>query len=153
MLLPAFIAKVLKASPASYGLILGAMGLGTIITSAGLLPRKPLATEKTYYSAVATGGIVFGLIGLAWNLPAMLILGFMIGCTVAVTWIVSATAIQVKVNPSYLGRVHSLLQTMQMALLPLMYNLYGRLGKAVSLRLLFSASGLVILLVALAGLG
>ncbi|NLG83714.1 MAG: hypothetical protein GX493_03685 [Firmicutes bacterium] len=51
-----------------------------------------------YYLAVAAGGIVFGLVGLAWSLPAMLILGFMIGCTVAVTRIVSATAMQAKVD-------------------------------------------------------
>jgi MFS family permease len=153
VLLPFAVRDQTGSGPSGYSLVLASYGiggaLGSILVSAGRMPRRYLTWMLLLWGAGAAPLAVLGLTDRLWVMVAA---GFVVGTTGAAAVVIWGTLLQRRVPPHLLGRVSSLDFFVSLALMPVSMALAGPVGDAIGIPLTFVLAGLVPVFLALAAL-
>jgi predicted MFS family arabinose efflux permease len=153
VLLPFAVRDQTGSGPSGYSLVLASYGiggaLGSIVVSAGRMPRRYLTWMLLLWGAGAAPLAVLGLTDRLWVMVAA---GFVVGTTGAAAVVIWGTLLQRRVPPHLLGRVSSLDFFVSLALMPVSMALAGPVGDAIGIPLTFVLAGLVPVFLALAAL-
>jgi MFS family permease len=142
VLMPIFAAKILRGGPHTLGFLMGAMGIGALVSAISLAARKsvlglgrmiPLST-----AALGAGLILFGMSRILWvSLALMLVCGFGMMQQMAA----SNTIIQTIVEEDKRGRVMSFYTVAFVGMAPFGSLLAGGLARAIGAPLTVILSG------------
>lgn len=149
VLLP-FIAKARFADGARmYGFILAAFGigsaLGALAVSSRRLPRRYLTVMMVMWGA---GSLPLVVVGTTSSFPLMALATFVVGVTDGAGMVIWGTLLQRRVPREMLGRVSSLDFFVSLAFMPVSFAIAGPLSKVVSMEMIFTAAGVVPVLLA-----
>ena len=151
--LAALAAHRFAGGAAALGTLYGAWGAGALVGTvvAGFVGRL-----RRYGLLMLAGalvqGVAFLLIGFAPNLVVAILLVVILGVEGGVGNVVFGTWLQVRTDPSFLGRVTSLVGLANLGLTPLSYALSGALVDLNPTLMFALAGGLVLAAVGLAGI-
>ena len=150
VLMPVFAAQVLHGGPHTLGFLMGAVGVGSLISALALVMRRSVRGLTRIIPVAATafgvGLIGFGLSNsLALSLPLMLLTGF--GMMQGVT--ASNTIIQTLVDENMRGRVMSYYTMAFVGMAPFGSLLAGALAHAIGAPYTVMVSGIACILGAL----
>ncbi|WP_342561875.1 MFS transporter [Paenibacillus sp. FSL R7-0345] len=160
VVLPYAVVQTLSLGSGQYGTINAMLAAGMLAMSLLLTVRRQGSSPT---GSLIRGLFMLGLLFLALAVPLILDLSrtgayvylmvmlFMVGCTVMNINIPVQVYLQQSVEPAYLGRVFAVAETASGAIAPLGMVLYGVLVDRVPSFLLLAASGMSILLVTLLG--
>lgn len=160
VVLPYTAVQNLALSSAQYGSINAMLAAGMLAMSLLLTVRRQSASPA---GSLIRGLVLLGLLFIAMLLPLifdfgrtaafiyLLVLLFMVGCTVMNINIPVQVYLQQTVEPEYLGRVFAVVETAGGAIAPAGMILYGLLVDRIPTSLILGISGLAIITVALLG--
>lgn len=128
-LLPVFAREVLGGNEGTYGQLLGAAGLGAVVSAVRLAARKTVLGLGTL---IFRSVMVFGLSLIAFSfarlVPLALLLQFCAGMAAINVMVSSNTILQTLVEDRLRGRVMSLMGMVFMGAMPLGTLLYGKVA-------------------------
>jgi MFS family permease len=147
-MLPMFVSMDLRASNASYGVLLSSIGLGAVV---GSLVLARLSAERyrapLFLGSLVGSGLALALMAGAAAVPAAVILGFFVGSTQAMFMSMALAVIQGSVEDEFRGRATSLYQMITMAPMAVFGWGMGGLADVEEPRPVMIVSGLAFLIV------
>jgi MFS family permease len=143
--LGAVVARSHLGGAAVWGLILAAMGAGTIL--GGLLSLRARTERPLLVIAVIPAAWLLPLLALAFDAPAFAVAAsvFIVGVSGAVSMALWDTTLQKEIPPAVLSRVSSYDLTTTFALLPIGYAVVGPISVVLGLQLSFLVAATVVL--------
>ena len=148
MLLPFLIRERIGDDPRLFGFLLAVYGLGgvlgSIFVSSRKLPRRYLTTMNLVWGISTLPFIIVGFTDQYWLLLASM---FLIGFGFSYGNVIWGTLLQRRVPRHMLGRISSLDFFVSLALMPLSMALAGPLSEVLSLQVIFTAAGVLTLVV------
>ena len=154
VVLPVFSTDVLNGDSQLYGLLLGALAIGELLSSllAGTLDL-PLSLGKLIALAQTFAGLAFGILLFGFNVPLAMISMAVVGfCSAPLT--IWAQTLRMKIIPAALrGRTFALLRMLMQSTNPAGGMIGGFLLPLLSFPLLISFSVLIIAIPGMFGLG
>lgn len=125
VLIPAISKIVLKGTPATLGLLEGALALGSILTTAVVLKASFDKRWPFLTGSIVLNGLVLVAMGATTSLPVLALLLAVIGGCLAMVNVHFMTMLQI-LTPSHLkGRVFSLMETIATGAFPVGFFLAG----------------------------
>ncbi|WP_372453515.1 MFS transporter [Pseudonocardia abyssalis] len=153
VLVPFAVRDQTGAGPSGYAFVLAAYGiggvLGSLVASAGRLPRRYLTWMLLLWGAGSAPLAVIGLTDRLWVMGAA---AFVVGVTGGVAQVIWGTLLQRRVPPHLLGRVSSLDFFVSLALMPVSMALAGPVGDALGLPVTFVLVGAIPVFLAIAAI-
>jgi MFS family permease len=153
VLVPFAVRDQTGSGPAGYALVLAAYGvggvIGSIVASAGRLPRRYLTWMLLLWGAGSAPLAVMGLTDQLWLMGAA---SLVVGVTGAMAMVIWGTLLQRRVPPHLLGRVSSLDFFVSLALMPVSMALAGPVGDALGLPITFVLVGAIPVFLAIAAI-
>jgi MFS family permease len=148
--LGAVVARASLGGAAVWGLILSAMGAGTIV--GGLLSLRLNTRRPLLIVALIPAFWFLPLLGLAFDAPAATIAlaAFVVGAGGSVSMSLWDTTMQTEIPPAVLARVSSYDLTTSFALLPIGYAAVGPVSIALGIQRTFLLAVVIVLLAVLA---
>jgi MFS family permease len=129
-LLPVYARRILHTGPESYGLMLSAFGVGSLLSAIVLTrPADRWRLRRNLQLALVIAAI--GMVGFAWSrwLPLTLVMGFASGFGLIFYVATTNVMLQLTVEDSYRGRVMSLYTLMFIGTSPLGAILAGAVAE------------------------
>ncbi|WP_300017173.1 MFS transporter [Pseudonocardia sp.] len=153
VLIPFAVRDQTGSGPSGYAFVLASYGvgavIGSIIASAGRLPRRYLTWMLLLWGA---GSAPLALMGLTDQLWLMGAAALVVGVTGAMAMVIWGTLLQRRVPPHLLGRVSSLDFFVSLALMPVSMALAGPVGDALGLPITFVLAGAIPVFLAIAAI-
>ncbi|GAA3245717.1 tetracycline efflux MFS transporter Tet(V) [Pseudonocardia petroleophila] len=153
VLVPFAVRDQTGAGPSGYAFVLGSYGVGgvvgSLVASAGRLPRRYLTWMLLLWGAGCAPLAVLGLTDRLWVMGAA---AFVVGVTGAAAQVIWGTLLQRRVPPHLLGRVSSLDFFVSLALMPVSMALAGPVGDALGLPVTFVLVGAIPVFLAIAAI-
>jgi MFS family permease len=146
-LLPIFAADILGGDERTYGQLLGATGLGAVVSAIRLASRKNvLGLGRIIFQSVLLFGLALILFSWSRIVPLALVLQFCAGMAGINVMVGSNTILQTLVEDRLRGRVMSLMGMVFMGSMPLGALLYGKAadGLGAPLAVTIGASGCIL---------
>lgn len=131
-----FLAIVLNAGPAGFGLLLTALGIGVAVSIVTLsVYRRPLPLERVFVVAVFTAGLSLGLGASMSTLTPVVVLVAVLGLAAGAVYVLGYTILQTYVEDAMRGRVFATFNTivrfcllLAFAIAPLLASLLDQLS-------------------------
>ena len=153
VLVPFAVRDQTGSGPSGYAFVLAAYGaggvVGSIVASAGRLPRRYLTWMLLLWGAGSAPLAVMGLTDQLWLMAAA---ALVVGVTGAMAMVIWGTLLQRRVPPHLLGRVSSLDFFVSLALMPVSMALAGPVGDALGLPITFVLAGAIPVFLAIAAI-
>ncbi len=153
VLVPFAVRDQTGSGPSGYAFVLAAYGvgavIGSIVASAGRLPRRYLTWMLLLWGAGSAPLAVMGLTDQLWLMGAA---ALVVGVTGAMATVIWGTLLQRRVPPHLLGRVSSLDFFVSLALMPVSMALAGPVGDALGLPITFVLAGAIPVFLAIAAI-
>lgn len=153
VLVPFAVRDQTGSGPSGYAFVLASYGvggvIGSLVASAGRLPRRYLTWMLLLWGAGAAPLAVIGLTDRLWVMGAA---AFVVGVTGAVAQVIWGTLLQRRVPPHLLGRVSSLDFFVSLALMPVSMALAGPVGDSLGLPVTFVLVGAIPVFLAIAAI-
>jgi len=145
---PLFILKVLKVSPALFGVVLAIQGVGALAGSiAAPMVSKYLGRGKALAINVFFASLLVIFIGLSPNAYFFVAVSVLIGFTISVWNILLMSLYQSLIPPELYGRIHGARRTIVWGLMPIGAIIGGVIARG-GLRLPFLIGGVIATLIA-----
>lgn len=144
VLLPFITAERFEDGARTYGLVLGAFGvgsaLGALAVSSIRMPRRYLTVMLLCWGF---GALPLAIIGWTSSFALMMLASLVVGFTDGIGMVIWGTLLQRRVQPEMLGRVSSLDFFVSLAFMPLSMALAGPLSKVIPVETIFVAAGVI----------
>lgn len=153
--LPILVKKQLAGGGDSFGYLVAMTGFGTIVGIIFAI-KKPqigsLSLGVTFLCADIIGGTLFASLGFVKTMPVAYTLLFFVGLMTGYIQIAIFTWVQRQSSPEMMGRVMSILLFAVMGAAPVAAAAYGAILGYVDVGMLFTASGILLAVIATIGL-
>jgi MFS family permease len=130
VLLPVYTRELLHAGPRTYGALLAAFGLGSLLAAARMtMPQDRWALRRNLLTGLTTGGVGFAVFAWWHWLPAMMASGFVAGFGLILYVSSTNILVQMTTEDRYRGRVMSLYTLMFVGTAPIGGLLAGAIAQ------------------------
>jgi MFS transporter, DHA3 family, macrolide efflux protein len=150
--LPAFTEQILRGGPQVYGLLMGVMGMGTVIGCLLVGRLRRVRYDVLIFLGWICYGLFLGLIGASAWLPLVLLFATLTGGAAAILNVMLVSMIQLSVPQQQLGKVFSFFSTLANLSESLSGLLIGAMLGLFQSALVLIGSGIVTVAIGIVGL-
>lgn len=148
-LLPALVRDHMHGSEVDFGLVLGAVGVGSVIAALWIgRVRRKLGTEATSIAAMLALGLGTVVMGHVTTLAPMMLTACMLGASWVSLMTTLNVAMQLRSPEEYLGRCLSIYQSLSFGAMALGAWLWGRISDLASLNAAMNAAAAFLIVAA-----
>ena len=146
VLLPVYAREILKTGPESYGLMVSAFGLGSLLSAIVMTrPQDRWGLRRNLLVGLACGGVGMGVFAWSRTLPLTLGMGFLAGFGLILYVASTNTLLQLTTEDRFRGRIMSLYTLMFIGTAPIGALLLGWIAQHRGAPVATTCSGLMLL--------